>query len=1110
MRFLKSVPFTILFLVLSASTSIAQGIITTYAGPALPRNGELAVSQAIDFPTSVVPDKAGGFYVATGHQNRVYRVDANGRIRLVAGGGTPGFSQDGSGGLSFANLGIAVDDTGNPYIADTNNNRIVKVTADGVAHAIAGNGAPGFSGDGGPATEAQLDFPNHVFIDSAGNLYIADSGNYRIRKVTRDGMISTVAGGGESGFSGDGGPATAAYLDLPTGVAVDSAGNLYIAESGTNRIRKVTPDGMISTVAGNGSSVYSGDGGPAIAAGLSAYAVSVDPAGNLYIPDYRNSRVRKITAAGVISTVAGNGTYGYSGDGGSATAAQLNDPQGLAVDSAGNLYFADYGNLRVRKVTAAGVISTVAGNGNIGPSGDGGPATAATLGLPTDVAAGYDGNLYIAEVIGRIRKVTVAGVISTIAGTVGTGFGGDGGPATEALLYYPSGMAIDSAGNLYIADSLNYRIRKITVAGIINTVAGNGIQGFSGDGGPATEAQLDQPYDVAVDSDGNLYIAEDYRIRKVTAEGVISTVAGNGTPDYRGDGGQATMTGMMPRGVAVDLEGNLYISDYFKNQIRKVTAAGTINTVAGKGITFGYSGDYGPATAAMLTNPNYLAVDSTGSLFITDNGNDRIRKVQFQNCSSLALSAGGAASCRTAGTNIALRTGYAMLTTDSGSAPYGIGVFSLWQNEAIIGEAGIPASPPTTRARIFIDFRKEVNAIPARNGAGIVDVNTGIALVNYGSDTAEVTYALTNVHGEPVTTGHGSIAAGKYFACFIDQLKEKAEAPDFNLPADFATAIQFGSLEITSTQPLSVLGLRGTMNQRNEFLMTTTPIADLTHAPDSNPIYFPQFVDGGGYTTSIILLNTSTISETGTLEITDGKGQPLGVNPVGGTADSSFAYSIPPGGVYRLQTDGFPVEVKAGWVRVTPDAGTSTPIGSGVFGYNPDKTMISESGVPSAVATAHARVYLDLSRNHNTGLCLANLVGSDAEIAIRAYQSDGITPVGDPRELISLDPNGYAAAFADQFITGLPAEFKGVLEISSEIPFAALTLRTLINERHEFLMTTFPVANVEAEAPSPIVFPQVVDGGGYMTEFILISPSGAASTTLSFYDGNGVPVDFGE
>jgi hypothetical protein len=300
------------------------------------------------------------------------------------------------------------------------------------------------------------------------------------------------------------------------------------------------------------------------------------------------------------------------------------------------------------------------------------------------------------------------------------------------------------------------------------------------------------------------------------------------------------------------------------------------------------------------------------------------------------------------------------------------------------------------------------------------------------------------------------------------------------------------------------------MNQRNEFLMTTTPIADLTHAPDSNPIYFPQFVDGGGYTTSIILLNTSTISETGTLEITDGKGQPLGVNPVGGTADSSFAYSIPPGGVYRLQTDGFPVEVKAGWVRVTPDAGTSTPIGSGVFGYNPDKTMISESGVPSAVATAHARVYLDLSRNHNTGLCLANLVGSDAEIAIRAYQSDGITPVGDPRELISLDPNGYAAAFADQFITGLPAEFKGVLEISSEIPFAALTLRTLINERHEFLMTTFPVANVEAEAPSPIVFPQVVDGGGYMTEFILISPSGAASTTLSFYDGNGVPVDFGE
>ena len=300
------------------------------------------------------------------------------------------------------------------------------------------------------------------------------------------------------------------------------------------------------------------------------------------------------------------------------------------------------------------------------------------------------------------------------------------------------------------------------------------------------------------------------------------------------------------------------------------------------------------------------------------------------------------------------------------------------------------------------------------------------------------------------------------------------------------------------------------MNQRNEFLLTTTPVADLTLKPVLEPIYFPQFVDGGGYMTSIILLNTSSVQETGTLTITDGKGEPFVVNQVGGTADSSFAYSILPGGVYRLQTDGFPMDVKAGWVRLTPDAGTSTPIGSGVFGYNPDKIMISESGIPSAVATTHARVFVDLSSNHDTGLAMANTTAAHASIAINAFHNDGFTPAGNIHDPLPLLPNGYSAAFANEFVTGLPTGFTGVLDISSETPFAALTLRTLMNERNEFLMTTFPVADANAEAPSPIVFPQVVDGGGYITEFILISAGGEASTALRFYDENGTPADFGE
>ena len=481
-----------------------------------------------------------------------------------------------------------------------------------------------------------------------------------------------------------------------------------------------------------------------------------------------------------------------------------------------------------------------------------------------------------------------------------------------------------------------------------------------------------------------------------------------------------------------------------------------------------------------------------------------------EDSTSLSLDPGGSAKHKTPGVDDAIHAGYANLLLDSGVTPYGTAVFSFRQNGVTVTEAGIPASPPTKQARVFIDFRKEVNAVPARSEAGNVDVNTGIAIVNPGSVAADVTYRLRNASGQTITTGHGTIEAGRYFACFIDQLKEKAGAPDFDLPPDFPATTQFGSLEISSTEPLSVLALRGTLNQRGEFLLTTTPVADLEKPLPTSPFYFPQFADGGGYTTSLVLLNTSTLAESGKMELIDAAGNPFTVTPVGGTADSSFSYSIPPRGVFRFQTDGFPVEAKAGWVRLTPDAGTSAPVGSGVFSFNPADILVSESGIPSAASTTHARIYVDLSDNHNSGLALANLADSKADIAVKAYEMDGNTPAGDAREPVQLDPKGYTAAFADQLISGLPAGFTGVLDISSETPFAALTLRSLNNERGDFLMTTFPVADMTTPAPSPLVFPQVADGGGYSTEFILISAGGAASTVLSFYGENGTPLDFGE
>lgn len=339
---------------------------------------------------------------------------------------------------------------------------------------VAGNGESGFSGDGGPATSASLQAPLGIAVDNAGNTYIADRDNQRVRKVNASGIITTVAGNGTQGFSGDGGSATSASLNIPWGVAADADGNFYIADTYNYRVRKVDTSGVITTLAGNGVYGYSGDGGPATSASLrETYDIAVDSSGNFYLADEGNHRVRKVDPSGVITTVAGNGVYGYSGDGGPATGASLASDLGVAVDDSGNIYIADRqytGESRVRKVDTSGTITTVAGNGTASYSGDGGPATSAGLSYISDVALDNSGSLFIADSgNNRIRRVDTLGVISTFAGNGAYDFSGDGGPATSASLRFPWGVAVDAQGNVFIGDSGNQRVRRVEGSGSVTS-----------------------------------------------------------------------------------------------------------------------------------------------------------------------------------------------------------------------------------------------------------------------------------------------------------------------------------------------------------------------------------------------------------------------------------------------------------------------------------------------------------------------------------------------------------------------------------------------------------------------------------------------------------------
>jgi len=827
---------------------VSGGVISTVAGngnDGYSGDGHEATAAELSSPSGVAVDSHGNLYIAD-FGNDVIREVSGGVINTVAGNGISGYTGDGHQATAAelsSPSGIAVDTSENLYIADSGNNVIREVSA-GVINTVAGDGTSGYSGDGQQATAAELAGPSAVAV-SAGTIYIADTYNDVIREVSA-GVINTVAGDGTSGYSGDGSQATGAELSNPSGVAVDSSGNIYIADTENNVIREVSL-GMIKTVAGDGFVTYSGDGGQASNAGLSNPAsVTVDSAGNIYIADFYNSVVREVNASsGVITTVAGDGTSGYSGDGQQATAAQLNEPTGVAVDAAGDIFIADSGNNVIREVNTQGLINTIAGDGTAGYSGDGNPATAALLDEPEAVAVNASGNLYIADTGNNVIREVAGGVINTIAGNGNYGDSGDGGSATAAELAGPTGVAVDaSGGDLYIADTGNNLVREVSLS-IINTVAGGGSPSSGiGDGGPATDAVLSDPGGVAVDSSGNLYIADtgDNVIREVNTHGVINTDAGNGTSGYGGDGGSATDAELNgPVGIAVDASANLYIADSGNNLVREVpiSMAGAQSvTVTPAALTITAdrtSKTYGDSVT-------FAGTEFTESGLVTANG-DMITSVAL-------TSAGATAAGQVAGSPYTIVPTAAVGSGLSNyTITYDDGTLTV-NKHALLYTIGNDSQTYGNPANLAADLAATINTGVNGENLAITCSSTGDT-ATADVNTYAITGALSNGTGllsdYAVTLTPGTLTVNKHALSYTIANDSQTYSSPANLAADLGAtinagvngeklAITYSSTGDTATADVSTYAITGALSNGtgllSDYAVTLTPgTLTVTKAP---------------------------------------------------------------------------------------------------------------------------------------------------------------------------------------------------------------------------------------------------------------------------------------
>ena len=992
---------------------------------------------------------------------------------------------------------MALDSSGNIYIADSSDNRIREVTiASGNISSVAGNGTPGYTGDGAAATSAEINGPNGAALDSSGNIYISDTGNHRIRVVNPGtGSISTLAGNGTQGVTGNGGPATSAALSYPNQIAVDSLGNVYLADSTAQQVRQVQVNTTFPTTAVTSSSAVQNVFLQTTAAetltsftapqsqgskqeysigtitGCTVNGSTSNPSGTIctlpitFTPAYPGPRNVPLTAVtgtgnvgfgltaigagplavlipGIISTVAGNGTAGYTGNGAAATSAKLNSPRRALADNSGNLYIADFANSVIRKVTVGtGLISTIAGNGTPGYSGDGSQATSGQLNNPDGLGIDSAGNIYIADKNSqRIRKVTTAtGVLTTVAGNGTSGYSGDGGLAVSAAIKTPSSnIAFDSAGNFYFADSGNNLIREVNlVTGLIGTVAGNGTAGYSGDGGAATAAQLNDPIGVALDAYNNIYIADygNARIRKMSAlTGIITTLAGNGTLGYSGDGGAATSAELsLPSSVAVDAAGNVYIADSGNTRIRAVVAGtGIISTIAGNG-TKGYTGDNGAATSAELNTPYDISLDSQGNLCIADKGSNVVREVNI------------------AASSAAYPTATPVATLDGADDPEAITV-------ANIGNASLTISVPSSGNNPSVSAYFQLDnatTCPQLNTASSPGTLAAGQVCNYAVDFSPT--VAGSVSGSVIVTDNSLGATAATQTINLTATATKGTPPiSWSNPA----AITYGAA-LSSTQLNAGSSLAGTF----------------VYSPSSGTV-----LSAGSQTLSVTFNPTDTTNyNSGTGNVT------LTVNPAAPTITftvSNQTYGVSPFTVSATSNS-------AGVITYSVVSGPATISGS----------TVTITGVGTVVLQASEAA----NGNYTAGTQNASFTVSPAAPTITftvSNQTYGVSPFAVSATSNSAGAITYSVVSGPATISGSTVTITGVGTVALQAAQAANGNYTAGTQNASFTVSaaapaiTFTVSN-QTYGVSPFTVSATSNSAGVITYTVVSGPATISGSTVT-------------